>query len=230
MCKVYGYCRVSTPTQNIERQVRNISAVYPDAIIVRETYTGRKIEGRRAFERILKVIKSGDTIVFDSVSRMSRSAEEGVALYEDLYNKGVELVFLNEPTVSTAVYRAALAEAVPMTGTDVDMILSGVNKYLMTLAKRQVKAAFEQAQKEVDDLSKRTKGGIETARLMGKQIGQATGKTLTVKKAAPAKDLIKKHHREFDGQLNDTEMMKLAGISRNTLKKYKSELYAAENT
>ena len=34
-------------------------------------------------------------MVFDSVSRMSRNAEEGFALYEDLYHKGIRLVFLN---------------------------------------------------------------------------------------------------------------------------------------
>lgn len=37
---VYGYCRISTPQQNIERQVRNIAAAYPAAHIVREVYTG----------------------------------------------------------------------------------------------------------------------------------------------------------------------------------------------
>ena len=37
---VYGYCRISTPQQNIERQVRNIAAAYPAAHIVREIYTG----------------------------------------------------------------------------------------------------------------------------------------------------------------------------------------------
>ena len=38
--KKYGYCRVSTPKQNIERQVRNIQNTYPDTIIVKEVYTG----------------------------------------------------------------------------------------------------------------------------------------------------------------------------------------------
>lgn len=35
---VYGYCRISTPQQNIERQVRNIAAAYPAAHIVREAH------------------------------------------------------------------------------------------------------------------------------------------------------------------------------------------------
>ena len=69
----YGYARISTKQQSIERQIRNISAAFPDARIYREAYTGTKIE-RPEFEKLLKRLKSGDTVVFDSVSRMSRDA------------------------------------------------------------------------------------------------------------------------------------------------------------
>lgn len=58
---VYGYCRISTKKQNIERQVRNILAVYPDAIIVREVYTGTKFQGRKELDKILKIAKPTDT-------------------------------------------------------------------------------------------------------------------------------------------------------------------------
>ena len=37
--QIYGYCRISTPQQNIERQVRNILTAYPTAHIIREVYT-----------------------------------------------------------------------------------------------------------------------------------------------------------------------------------------------
>ena len=94
MCKIYGMARVSTKQQNIDRQVRNILAAYPDAIIKKEYYTGTKLEGRVELERVIKAAKPGDILVFDSVSRMSRNAEEGFNLYQELYNRGVELVFL----------------------------------------------------------------------------------------------------------------------------------------
>ena len=38
MAKIYGYCRVSSPKQNIDRQIRNIKRVYPDVHIVQETF------------------------------------------------------------------------------------------------------------------------------------------------------------------------------------------------
>ncbi|MED9977913.1 MAG: recombinase family protein, partial [Faecalibacterium sp.] len=102
---VYGYCRISTPQQNIERQVRNITAAYPTAHIVREVYTGTACRGRQELDKLLHCVQPGDTIVFDSVSRMSRSAEEGCALYETLYNRGVTLCFLKEPHINTDTYK-----------------------------------------------------------------------------------------------------------------------------
>ena len=161
---IYGYCRISTPKQNIDRQVRNILAVYPDAVIRKEVYTGTKFQGRKELDRILKSVQPGDTIVFDSVSRMSRDASEGVSLYMELYEKGVELVFLKEPHINTATYKKALQNQISLTGDKVDLILAGINQYLMELAKEQIIIAFDQAQKEVDDLHQRTKEGIETAR------------------------------------------------------------------
>lgn len=221
---VYGYCRVSTNTQNIERQVRNILGVYPDAEIIREYYTGTKLQGREKMEKLLKRIRPGDVVVFDSVSRMSRNAEDGFMLYETLFNDGVELVFLKEPHINTETYKKALSSKVAMTGDKVDLILSGVNAYLLELAKEQIRLAFEQAEKEVQDLHERTKEGIETARLNGKQIGQRPGSTLKVKKAAAAKTIILQHSKSFGGSLSDADVMKLAGVSSKTYYKYKAEL------
>jgi DNA invertase Pin-like site-specific DNA recombinase len=220
----YGYCRISTAKQNIDRQERNILRAYPDAKIIREVYTGTTTD-RPEFDKLLKRIRPGDTIIFDSVSRMSRNAEEGYELYEKLYNQDVNLIFLKEPTINTDTYRQALRTAVPMTGTAVDKILSGVNEFLKELEKNQIRVAFDQAQKEIDDLHQRTREGIETARRNGKQIGRPQGTTVTVKKAAKIKDQIRKYSKDFEGTLKDTEVMKLIGnVSRVTYYKYKKEL------
>ena len=223
MCKEYGYCRKSQQKQNIERQIRNIKAEYPNAIIIQEAYTGTTID-RKEWNKLYKAVKAGDTIIFDSVSRMSRNAVEGFTAYEELFRRGVELVFLKEPHINTKTFKTAIETAIPMTGTNLDFILDGVNKYLMALAKEQIIIAFQQAEKEVADLHQRTREGIETARLNGKQIGLKQGTKLNVKKSAPAKETIHKYSKDFDGVLEDAEVIKLAGISRNTYYKYKREL------
>ena len=222
--KIYGYCRISTREQSIERQIRNIKGIYENAIIIDEVFTGTKVEGRTKWNNLLKKLKKGDTIIFDSVSRMSRNAEEGFQLYEKLFNQGIELIFIKEPHINTSTYKKALTGGIELTGTTVDLILEGVNKYLLALAKEQIKLAFEQAEKEVQDLRQRTKEGIETARLKGKQIGLEKGTKLTTKKSIIAKEQIKKYSKDFQGTLKDTEVMKLIGVSRNSYYKYKKEL------
>ena len=219
----YGYCRISTKQQSIDRQIRNIKAEYSTAVIVTESYSGTTLN-RPEWIKLHKKLKSGDTIVFDSVSRMSRNAEEGFSLYEELYNRGVNLVFLKEPHINTDTYKKALQNNVSLTGTAVDYILEGVNKYLMALAKEQIRLAFEQSEKEVQDLHQRTKEGIATARLNGKQIGQKPGATLTTKKSIEAKKQIQKYSKDFDGQLSDADCMRMIGLARNTFYKYKKQI------
>lgn len=224
---IYGYCRISTAKQNIERQERNIHEAYPDAVIVKEAFTGTKMH-RPQWDKLYSRVAEGDTIVFDSVSRMSRNAEEGIITYFELYQRGINLVFLKEHYIDTATYNSAKENAVPMTNTAVDCILQGVNEYLTILAKEQIKIAFEQAEKEVMDLRKRTSEGIQTAKLNGRQVGAVEGKKLTTKKSVLAKEVIKKHSKDFSGTLTDIELMQLTGLARNTYYKYKRELKEGE--
>lgn len=224
MAVQYGYCRISTRSQNIDRQVRNIRSLYPNALIVKETYTGTKFQGHRELDKILSKVNTGDTIIFDSVSRMSRNTEEGTSLYMQLYDKGVNLVFLKEPQINTDTYKSALADKIQLTGNDVDEILIGINNYFKKLAAKQIQLAFEQSEKEVTDLHQRTKEGIETARLNGKRIGNTKGIRLVTKKELSNKKIIFEHSCDFGGALKDIEIIKLTGLSRNTYYKYKREL------
>ena len=216
----YGYCRISTPRQNIDRQIRNIKAEYPDAVIFKESYTGTKLD-RPEWNKLMRKIKPGDSIIFDSVSRMSRNAEDGIALYMELYKRGIDLVFLREPLINTAVYKETARRAVPMTGTDVDVILRGVNQYLLLLAEKQIALAFAQSQKEVDDLRQRTREGIETARRSGKPIGRPAGSTYVSTKERKMIPVNMRTSRDFEGHNTDAEVMAITGLSKNTYYKYK---------
>lgn len=231
MCKIYGYCRISTAKQSIDRQERNIRGIYPEAIIVKEVYTGTKSD-RPEWKKLMKRIQTGDTIIFDSVSRMSRDAEEGFQIYKGLFEKGVNLVFLKERHVDTATYQEAIDKRLQIevatedkdTDTLINSIMAAVSNYILKLAEKQIRLAFEQSEKEVADLHERTKEGIETARLAGKQIGQQKGAKLTTKKSVEAKKEIQRLSKDFDGSLKDIDVMKIVGIARNTYYKYKRQL------
>lgn len=225
---VYGYARISRKQQSIDRQIRNIQSDYPKAIIRQEAYTGTTTD-RPEWTKLYKHVKSGDTIVFDSVSRMSRNAEEGVSTYFELMNRNVTLVFLKEAYINTETYKQSVSKSIELTGNEIaDCYIEATNKVMKILAEKQIRIAFEQAEKEVQDLHERTKEGIETARLNGKQIGQQKGRKLTTKKSLEAKEIIRKHSIEFGGSLNDEECMKQCGLSRNTFYKYKRELKAEQ--
>lgn len=241
--RTFAYARISRKTQNIDRQISNIKSAYPDALIIEEAYTGTKVEGRKEFEKLIKAVRPGDRIVFDSVSRMSRNAEEGIRLYKELYNNGVDLIFIKEPQINTETYKKEIEKEIGTVTTGdqdadelVNTIIKALLRYTMRLAERQIKIAFDQAQKEVDDLQQRTREGIREVKRHNeliragledgeeKQIGQRRGAKLKVKKSVTVKAQIIKLSKDFDGTNTDAEVMKLTGVARNTYYKYKREI------
>lgn len=237
MCKKYGYVRVSTQgdRQNTERQERNIKAVYPDAIIFGEKMSGRRMDNRTEFNRLRSILKSGDTLILDSVERMARNAQDGFTVYKELFEKGVEIVFLKHPHINTTTYKEAQEKQIKaitvgdeITDELIQGIVDAVNRYMLRLAEKQIYIAFENGEREVKELSTKVKEGQETARRHGKTIGHKVGTKLTVKKEAPAKDIIRKHSKTFGGSLKDKECATLAGVSLNTFYKYKREILEAE--
>lgn len=231
MGKEYAYARISRKTQKIERQIENLTKAYPDARIYQEAYTGTKTVGRKEFNKMLSVVKPGDTIVFDSVSRMSRNADDGVKLYMNLYDRGVNLVFLKEGYINTEVYKESAQQTIATTGNEIaDIYIEATNKVIKLLAEQQIRKAFEQSEKEVKDLHERTKEGIREARRKGKQVGRATGTRVTTKKSLEAKRLMQEYSKDFSGTLNDIDTMtqiraRVGTLSRNTYYKYKKELF-----
>lgn len=221
---VYGYARISTMKQSIQRQIDNIKSIYPNAVIITEEYTGTKMD-RPNWNKLVKNLTPGDTIVFDEVSRMSRNATEGFDTYKMLYDMGINLVFLKESTLNTENFRAT--QQIASVGNEIaDLYIETTNKVLMILAEQQIKKAFETAQHEVDFLHKRTSEGIAVARAKGKQIGRTTGTKVETKKAKTSKEKIKALSKEFNGTNTDLEVIAILGLARNTYYKYKAELKA----
>ena len=227
----YGYCRVSTRKQKLDRQITNILSGYPNAIIKTEHFTGTTVN-RPEWDKLKRLLREGDTIVFDSVSRMSRNSSEGFEDYQELFNMGITLVFLKEPHINTEVYKQSMAKALDIevsTGNSaIDDYFAGnvelINRLLMQLAQQQIKLAFDQAEKEVLDLHQRISEGMREGKAKGSQIGLVKGTTLTTKKSIECKKIIRMHSKSFGGSLSDKEVMKLCACSRNSFYKYKREL------
>ncbi len=227
----HAYTRVSTPHQKLQRQITNILEKYPTAVVWKEFYTGTT-QTRPVWEKLIKTIEPSSTIIFDSVSRMSRNAEEGFNDYKSLYERGINLVFLNEPMINTEVFEATkknlLSVSVETGNTAVDNFFKGnielINNFLMALAEQQIKTAFEQSEKEVLDLHTRISEGIREAKKNGVKVGITKGVKLTTKKSIECKKVISKHSKDFGGTLTDLDVIKLCGCSRQSYYKYKAEI------
>ena len=231
MNKIFGYCRVSTKNQHLDRQISNIKEQFPGSIIFSEYYTGTT-SNRPQWEKLCNVVQSGDTIVMDSVSRMSRNAKEGFKDYQNLYNKNINLIFLKEPHINTSTYKQATSKDLDINVTTgnfaVDQYFAGnmklVNQLLMNLASQQIKLAFDQSEKEVLDLHQRISEGMRESSKRGTKIGLTLGTTLITKKSVKCKEIIQKHSKMFGGSLSDSELIRLCGCTRNSFYKYKKEL------
>lgn len=228
--KIYGYVRVSTLEQNKERQIQNIKREHENAIIFTEEYTGKTMD-RPVWSKLCPKLKKGDVVVFDEVSRMSRNAAEGFKVYQELFERGVNLIFLKEPYLNTDVFSGQIQRATVQTGKD--YLDQGLKIILMGVAEEQIKIAFEQSQAETDLRAQRAGEGIAEAKKHNEelevlypdsykdhpeysQIGREKGDKLTIKKAEPIKALIRKYSRDFDGTLSDTEL--LGVLSTKTVK------------
>ena len=228
--KIYGYVRVSTLEQNKERQIQNILRDYPKAVIMTEEYTGKTMD-RPVWSKLYSKLKKGDVVVFDEVSRMSRNAEEGFKVYQELFEKGCQLIFLKEPYLNTDVFSGQIQRATVKTGKD--YLDQGLKIILMGVAEEQIKIAFEQSQAETDLRAQRAGEGIAEAKKHNEelevlypdsykdhpeysQIGREKGDKLTIKKAEPIKALIRKYSRDFEGTLSDMEL--LGVLSTKTVK------------
>ena len=228
--RIYGYVRVSTLEQNKERQIQNILREYPKAVIMTEEYTGKTMD-RPVWSKLYPKLKKGDVIVFDEVSRMSRNAEEGFKVYQELFEKGCQLIFLKEPYLNTDVFSGQIQRATVKTGKD--YLDQGLKIILMGVAEEQIKIAFEQSQAETDLRAQRAKEGIAEAKKRNEelkilypdtymerpeysQVGRKREDKLTIKKAEPIKALIRKYSRDFEGTLSDMEL--LGVLSTKTVK------------
>lgn len=138
----YGYIRVSTKEQNIDRQMPTMyKHNIPDEFIFIDKLSG-KDTNRPEFQRLLNVVKPGDTIVFHELSRMSRNLIDTLNLCNDLLHNNIEIVFDKE-------------------GIVLKDNNDPVSKMILTLF-----AAFAELEREL--INERQREGIEIAKRKGK--------------------------------------------------------------
>lgn len=213
MSNFFSYARISTKQandkQSFNRQTKSFETYAKENDIVflmnfKDDKTGATFN-RPDWIRLEKIIQSGDTVVFKDMSRFTREAEKGYAKYIDLLNKGVNLIFIDNPTMNTD-YIKNLASVADSQNLVAKTAMQGIIKLLLFVE-------LDRIEQERLKIVKQIKQGIEASE---KQSGRAknTVDKMTAELEADIKELL------TNRDIKHIEVMNKHNISRNTLKKY----------
>lgn len=215
MANTYFYMRISTKESNdkqsFQRQYKSLEAYskendlkFTDRYIYKDDITGATFD-RTEWQELESNLKEHDTIIFKEISRFTRQAEEGYKKYMELMNKGVNLVFIDNPTVSTDYIKNLIN------------IANNQNLVTKTALESTIKllliVELDRVEQERKIIAKRIKQGIEASnKKQGRKQGQLD----------KMNDELKADIKLFlnDRSIKQVDLMKKHNISRNTLKKY----------
>lgn len=93
MAKQYGYARVSTADQHLEAQIKALQEAGAE-VIYKDKATGKNTH-REGLQALLGILQAGDTLIVTKMDRVARSVKQGIALIDELTEKGIKLHVLN---------------------------------------------------------------------------------------------------------------------------------------
>lgn len=212
MANYYSYKRISTDSekQNFARQEKALERYAKENCVeflveFAEEKSAKNFEDRKEFNKLDKILQKNDTAVFKDVSRFSREAENGYKKYMEWLQRGINIVFIDNPTISTDYIRQMMN-----TAEQQDLVtktaLEGTIKLLLIVE-------LDRAQKQREYISKAITDGIAAS---FKKSGRTTG---SIDKMT---EELKQDIKLFleDRSIKQVDLMKKHEISRNTLKKY----------
>ncbi len=211
---IFGYMRISTQEerqkQRYNRQENALNKYaathgFEYVLVFREDVSGKNFEDRKQWASLERLLQPGDTVVFKDISRFTREVETGYEKYMSLLHKGINLIFIDNPTVSTDYIRELLHVA------ETQDIVAKTS--LESTVKLLLIVELDRAERERTMLIQRTKDGIAAS---SKRSGRTTGHLdkLTPELEADIKTYLS------DRAMTQQSIMSKHGISRNTLKKY----------
>ena len=154
---IYGYARVSSTDQNLQRQLEQFKKEKCNKIF-KEKVSGKNIQDRKELQKLLNVLKSGDTVVISSLDRLSRNYNDIKHLYNEITNvKHCNLIVLDMPCLSA---------------NNDSLISKFMNELILNVL------AFV-SENEREKIRERQKQGIALARFKGKYKGRV--KCMTAK-------------------------------------------------
>ena len=214
MDNYFTYKRISTKEerglQKYNRQETALKKYAADHNIeyvaeFQEDVSGKSFDNRKEWKRLERLAQAGDTIVFKDISRFTREVNNGYAKYMELLERGIELVFIDNPTVSTSYIKQLLNVAEKQNIVARTSLESTVKLLLIV--------ELDRVEQERIILINRIKNGIAASeKAQGRK--QGTLDKMTDELEADIKAFLN------DRTIKQVDLMQKHGISRNTLKKY----------
>lgn len=212
MGNYFSYKRISTDRehQNFNRQTKALNKYAKDNNITyieefTEEKSAKNFQDRPQFNKLDKLLHAGDTVVFKDLSRFTRETENGYEKYMEWLNRGISIVFIDNPTISTDYIKQMIS-----TANEQNIVtrtaLEGIIKLLIIVE-------LDRAEQQRLYIAQSIKDGIASSE---KKSGRRNG---TLDKMTPElyEDILL---YISDRSIKQTELMKKHKICRNTLKKY----------
>ncbi|MGH2319804.1 recombinase family protein [Planococcus sp. SE5232] len=194
-----GYVRVSTKKQNAQRQINSLEKYGCEEIFI--DHESGKDFNRKEYIRMKKFLRKKDVLVFGELDRLGRNKQEIDREWQELIDKGVDIVVLDVPILDTRKYQ------------------DGLEKLIMGLT-RDIFSYL--AEKERENILERQKQGIEIA----KREGKFKGRPVKYSANAIGKDKViyEKIVELLKEKKSIQDISKDIGVSRNTVYKIKKQI------
>lgn len=217
----FSYERISTKEerglQKFNRQDKAIEKYAADNNIefvyqAKEDESGKSFDNRKEWNKLERLMQSGDCCIMKDISRFTREAENGYKKYMELLEKGIDLIFIDNQTVSTPYIKQLLNVAREQNLVAKTSLESTVKLLLIV--------ELDRVMQEREILIKRIKDGQAASE---KKSGRPIGKLDKMSKE------LEEDIKIFinDRSIKQVDLMDKYGISRNTLKKYVEIVKAA---
>ena len=212
MGNYYSYKRISTGSerQNFNRQIKSLERYAAENDIeylleFTEEKSAKNFDDRPQFKKLDKLLRAGDTVVFKDLSRFTREAENGYKKYMEWLGRDINIVFIDNPTISSDYIRNMTSIA-----QEQDIVTKTAMESVIKLL---LIVELDRAEQQRRYISKAITDGIAASdKKSGRKAGQLD--KMTEELQADIEVYL------VDRSVTQIELMEKHDISRNTLKKY----------
>ena len=217
MANYFSYMRISTREERemqrynrqekaLEKYVQEHGIELKDVYQFRDDISGKSFENRAEWNRMERLVQPGDTIIFKDITRFTREAENGYKKYMELLNNNINLIFIDNPTISTDYIKTMMCIAQRQENRIAKKSLNDTIELLILVE-------LDRAEREREIIVQRIRDGLKAS---NKKAGRKPGQLDKLTEELRADIVL----YLADRSIKAVDLMKKHNISRNTLKKY----------